>query len=169
MKSSPDDACLDADLDLFCLESGTISVESRRSLGTHVLHCIRCQIVLTVFVADWETKHYLPTPPQSIERWRAVAAHLRTPGDNEDDGDAGYTPHPDERAFWWRHELAELEKKALQTGWSLDGEQDARLQQWLEQIEAVAQACGGLSPKRTRPGSSERRPERKRAPTYARR
>jgi len=181
MGSSPDDACPDTELDLECddacsdsdiafylwdLAHGTLSLDDRRSLGTHLLGCVRCQIMLIVCTVEWETDHHLPKPPQIIERWRTVAAHLWASG--EDDGDAGYTPHPAEREFWWRYELEQLEKKALESGWTLDGEQDVRLQHWLAQIGAIAQACDGLGvdieTEWTRP---EGRPARKRVPKHA--
>jgi len=139
------DSCWDAALELAALGDGALKSASRRSLASHLLPCVDCQILLAVSIVEWERERAVPRPPQSIERWRALALHLFSSGESEEDSsDAGYIAHPAERAWWWRFETMRLEDLVARTAWVLDGEQEERVHRWLVDVEAIARACGGL-------------------------
>jgi hypothetical protein len=145
------DACWSACLELSALESGSLPSAGRRNLAGHLLGCVDCQILLAVCVVEWETEYTVPRPPQSIERWRAVALHLSSGQSDADD--PGCIADPHERAWWWRDETQRLEDLVARTGWSLDGEheQEGRVQRWLGEIESIARAHGGLGPEEPDP------------------
>ena len=142
---------------LAALEVGRLACSGQHSLGRHLLECVDCQIFLAVSVVSWDRAHNVPRPPQCIERWRAVALHLFSSGESEDDDDAGYVAHPDEKVWWWRFETMQLEELAVRTAWSLDGDQDGRLRRWLAQIDAMASTCGGLDSEETEPDGKVRK------------
>jgi hypothetical protein len=138
------EACWDATVYLQDLQSGAMPPGGAgRRPSNHLLSCVDCQLLLAVTIVEWEREHTIPPPPQSIGRWRPLALHLWSSG--EDAGDSGCLPDLDARVQRWRLDAMQLEDVAGRAAWSLDGDQEGRIQRWLAEIEALARASGGLS------------------------